>query len=289
MSAQRHHIKVLILTSETAANVWLVNRLLAQFQVVGIVIERRPQAVTKQEKYERRRRMIKRYGLGRTLNKLLYNWLRSRVLAGSFADIIRDQFFPGNAEVKYVRSVESVTVGNINDAACVEFIKRQAPDVLAVCGTTVIRQEVFSLPQRGAVNIHTGITPDYRSADPIFWALYCNEPEKVGVTIHFVDKGIDTGPIIHQERVPVYRGDTLTTLYMRCIHRGAELFLRALAEIEAGSVQTVDRSSVTSRAFYSIDLGVLQFLIFQWRFRKLSARLPRQPPAVTSQAAETKE
>ena len=269
-------VKVLVLTSETAANVWLVNQLLAQFQVVGMVIERRPQAITKGEKYQRRLRMIKRHGLGRTVNKLLYNWFRSRVLAGSSEKVVREELFPGNAGVEYIRPVESVTVGNINDDACVEFIKRQAPDVLAVCGTTVIRQEVFSLPRRGAVNIHTGIAPEYRSADPIFWALYCNEPENVGVTIHFVDKGIDTGPVIHQERVPVYGGDTLATLYVRCIRRGAELFLRALAEIESGSVKTIDRSSAPSRAFRSIDLGIVQFLVFQWRFRRMSARLPQQ-------------
>jgi methionyl-tRNA formyltransferase len=288
-STLRHHIKVLVLTSETAANVWLVNRLLAEFEVVGIVIERQARAVTKQEKDARRRRMIQRHGLGRTLNKLLYNWFRSRVLAASSEQAIRNEFFPGDAEVKYVGSVESVIVGNINDPACVEFIKRQDPDVLAVCGTTVIRQEVFSLAPRGAVNIHTGITPDYRSADPIFWALYCNEPEKVGVTIHFVDKGIDTGPIIQQERVPVYGGDTLATLYVRCIRRGAELFLRALAEIESRSVQTVDRSSARSRAFHSIDLGILQFLAFQWRFRKLSVRLPSQPQTGAVQAWGKKE
>jgi len=270
-------VKVLVLTSETAANVWLVNQLLAQFQVVGMVIERRPQAITKGEKYQRRLRMIKRHGLGRTVNKLLYNWFRSRVLAGSSEKVVREELFPGNAGVEYIRPVESVTVGNINDDACVEFIKRQAPDVLAVCGTTVIRQEVFSLPRRGAVNIHTGIAPEYRSADPIFWALYCNEPENVGVTIHFVDKGIDTGPVIHQERVPVYGGDTLATLYVRCIRRGAELFLRALAEIESGSVKTIDRSSAPSRAFHSMDLGIVQWLVFQWRFRKLFARLPRRP------------
>src|SRR5258705_12472983 len=90
-------IRVLIVTSETAANVWLVNRLLAEFQVVGIVIERQPQAVTKQEKYERRRRMVKRHGVGRTLNKLLYNWLRSPVLAPSSEDAVRNEFFPENA------------------------------------------------------------------------------------------------------------------------------------------------------------------------------------------------
>ena len=276
-------LKVIVLTSETPANVWLVNQLLAQFHVVGMVIERRPQAITRREKYQRRLRMIKRHGLGRTLNRLLYNWFRSRVFSGSSDKVVKEELFPGNSEVEYLRPVESLIVGNINDPACVAFIERHAPDVLAVCGTNVIGQRVFSLPQRGTVNIHTGITPEYRSADPIFWALYRNEPEKVGVTIHFVDSGIDTGPVIHQDRVPVYSGDTLATLYVRCIRRGAELFSRALAEIESGSVKTIDRSSVPSRAFYSIDLGLLQFLVFQWRFRKLSARLPRRPPVGAAQ------
>ena len=251
-----------------------------------MVVERLPQAATKQEKFQRRRRMIQRHGLARTLNKLLYNWVRSRVLASSSAESIKDHFFPGSSDARYARSVESVTVGNINDAACVEFIKRQEPDVLAVCGTTVIRQEVFSLPPKGTVNIHTGITPEYRSADPIFWALYRNQPGKVGVTIHYVDKGIDTGPIIHQESIPVYRGDTLTSLYVRCIRLGAVLYMRTLYEIETGSVRTKDRSSITSRAFYSIDLGIVQFLLFQWRFWRLSAQLPVLPQTEAGQASK---
>jgi methionyl-tRNA formyltransferase len=156
-----------------------------------------------------------------------------------------------------------------------QFIRRLEPDLLAVCGTTVIRAEVFMLAPRGAVNMHTGITPEFRSADPIFWALYHNEPEMVGVTIHFVDKGIDTGPIIYQERVPVYAGDSLATISNRCIRRGAELFSQAIAAIEDGSVRTVDRSKVKGRAFYSIDLGILQYFLFRMRFRRLASRLPQ--------------
>lgn len=272
-------MRIVVLTSETPANVWLVNQLLAQHKVVGMVIERRSLALTREEKHERRRRMIQRYGFARTFNKLLYNKIRSRFLARSEAMTVKKNFFPGESPVAYTLRVPIQVVENINDAECIEFIKRHTPEVLAVCGTTVIRPEVFTLTPKGAVNIHTGITPEYRSADPIFWALYRGEPEKVGVTIHFIDQGIDTGPIIHQETVPVYAGDSLATLYIRCIRRGAELFSQSLAEIENESVRTLDRPSVESRAFRSIDLGIVQYLLFRLRFRQLVARLPYEEAA----------
>jgi methionyl-tRNA formyltransferase len=179
----------------------------------------------------------------------------------------------------YSRQVPTLVVGNINDRACLEFIRAQGPELLAVCGTSVLKPEVFALAPKGAINIHTGITPEYRSADPIFWALYHGEPEKVGVTIHFVDRGIDTGSIIHQDTVPVYADDSLAAISARCVRRGAELYSRALTEIENGSVRTIVRAGATSRAFLSVDLGLAQYLLFRWRFRRLASRLARRAAA----------
>ncbi len=270
---------IVILTSEKPTNVWLVNQLLARHEVVGMIIERRPLALTRKDKYERRRRLVKRYGVPRTLNKLLYNWVRSRFLAHSQEATLRELLFADGGPVAYVREVPTVVVGNINDSPCVDFIQHHAPDVLAVCGTSVLRPEIFSLPPKGTVNIHVGITPEYRSADPIFWALYRGDPQNVGVTIHFIDRGIDTGPIIHQDTVPVYRDDSLASIYVRCKRRGAQLYSVALSEIEDGSVRTVDRSHVEGQAFRSIDLGLVQYLSFLVRFRRLAAGLPRQQQA----------
>lgn len=267
-------MKIIILTSENPANVWLVNQILARHEVDGMIIERRPLALTCEEKQDRRRRMVRRYGFARTVNKLLYNWARSRFLAHSEETTIRESFFPGGEPVVYARKVPTLLNENINNAACVEFIKRHMPDILVVCGTSVLQPEVFSLPPKGTVNIHVGITPEYRSADPIFWALYRGEPDKVGVTIHFIDRGIDTGPIILQETVPVYANDSLPKIYARCIRRGNELYLRAIDEIERGTVHPIIRSGVANRAFLSIDKGIVQYFLFHLRFRKLAASLP---------------
>lgn len=280
-------MRVFVLTSSTPSNVWLVNQILSHHEVAGMVIESPPPANDMQEKRARRRRMSQKYGRLRTLNKLLYNAWRWRVLAPAERAILREEFFPGDAPVAYVREAPCVTVANINDPACIDLIRRSSPDVIAVCGTSVVRPEVFTLAPRGALNIHTGITPDYRSADPIFWALYNNERGKVGVTIHFVDRGIDTGPVIHQESVPLYSDDNLAKIAARCIRRGGALYLQALEEVERGTVRTLDRSAVKGRAFYSIDLGLLQYLRFCWRFRRLRRHLPAAPKIEAGRASDT--
>jgi len=269
-------MRIVVLTSETAANIWLVNQILARHEVVAMVIERRPDAATAADKNARRRKMIEKYGWLRTVNKLLYNRMRARLQAAADQRTIRDSFFTSPAMAAYARQLPTIVVRGINDGACVDFLRQQSPDVIAVCGTSVIKPEVFSLAPRGAINIHTGITPEYRSADPIFWALYHGEPDKVGVTIHYIDRGIDTGAIIHQERVPVFADDSLASVYVRCVRRGAELYSRALSEIEGNVVRVVVREGVASRAFLSVDLGLFQYLLFRWRFFRLGSRLPRR-------------
>jgi folate-dependent phosphoribosylglycinamide formyltransferase PurN len=253
-----------------------------------MVVESPRPALTSEEKVERRRRLLDRYGLFRTVNKLAWNWYRSRFLAAREAATVRQGLFPRQVSLAYERTVSTVVVPSINDPACIDFVRSLSPDVIAVCGTTVIKPEVFTLAPLGAINIHTGVTPEYRSADPIFWALYCGEPEKVGVTIHYIDKGIDTGPVLRQEQVPIEPSDSLASIYVRCVRRGAELYLQALADIQSGTVKTISRPGARNRAFYSIDLGIIQYVTFCWRFRGIRKHLPRtQGPSAASSSPGT--
>jgi methionyl-tRNA formyltransferase len=95
------------------------------------------------------------------------------------------------------------------------------------------------------------------------------------VTIHYIDKGIDTGPVLRQEQVPIEPSDSLASIYVRCIRRGAELYLQALGDIKAGTVRTISRTGARNRAFYSIDLGIVQYVTFCWRFRGIRKQLRR--------------
>jgi folate-dependent phosphoribosylglycinamide formyltransferase PurN len=266
-------MKILILTSYTTTNVYLVNHLTSNKNVIAKVIEKSPLPSSTWKKMEVRTKMVQKYGFIKSINKLLFNKYRSFFINQRDDDIIKSILFPGEITVEYSRDIPSIEVHNINETECEKFIKIHSPDIIAVCGTTVIRPHIFKLSKNGTINIHCGITPEYRSADSIFWALYNGEPDKVGVTIHFVDEGIDTGDIIYQETVKVEGNDTIASLYAKCIVLGADLLLNTIEDIENNNVKIITKKEKTGKSYYHMDLGIWQYLVFQLKFSKIKDSL----------------
>ena len=81
-----------------------------------------------------------------------------------------------------------------------------APDVVLVFGTEILRDEVIASFRGNLINLHLGLSPYYRGSGTNFWPLVNREPEYVGATIHYLDAGIDSGPIIAHVR-PEMRAD----------------------------------------------------------------------------------
>jgi methionyl-tRNA formyltransferase len=93
-------------------------------------------------------------------------------------------------------------------AAFIGRLRELAPDLLLVNSyAMILRPDALAVPRFGAVNIHGALLPAYRGANPTEWAVINGERE-TGVTIHAVDAGIDTGPIIAQRKVPIRFEDT---------------------------------------------------------------------------------
>ena len=78
--------------------------------------------------------------------------------------------------------------------------KLQSLDLLLVCRFNILKEKVFSLPKLGSVNIHNSLLPKYPGVHPVSWAII-NAEKDIGVTLHIIDSGIDTGPILKQDLV----------------------------------------------------------------------------------------
>jgi methionyl-tRNA formyltransferase len=87
--------------------------------------------------------------------------------------------------------------------------------------------------------MHAGITPKYRGTHGAYWALYNNDMENAGVTIHLVDEGVDTGNIIYQSSVPITEKDNFVTYptLQTCV--GVDYEIKAIKDIIDGSLKTV--------------------------------------------------
>jgi hypothetical protein len=94
----------------------------------------------------------------------------------------------------------SVGPGGCNDPAEVATMRGLAPDVVLVFGTEILRDDLISSFQGNLINLHLGLSPYYRGSGTNFWPLVNREPEYIGATIHYLDAGIDSGPIITQVR-----------------------------------------------------------------------------------------
>lgn len=92
------------------------------------------------------------------------------------------------------------TVGT-NSQQTLDALRGLEPDVIVIGQTGIVREKLIQVPRCGILNGHPGILPDYRGIDSACWALLNDEPDKIGVTVHWVDPGVDTGPIVQQRRV----------------------------------------------------------------------------------------
>lgn len=91
-------------------------------------------------------------------------------------------------------------VPSINDPQTSEALGKFSPDVVLVNGTRIIKPNVLSCVEAAFINTHVGITPMYRGVHGGYWALWNNDPDNFGVTIHLVDPGVDTGRPLRQVR-----------------------------------------------------------------------------------------
>jgi phosphoribosylglycinamide formyltransferase 1 len=100
-----------------------------------------------------------------------------------------------------------VAPGGCNDPAQLARLRAMSPDVVLVFGTSLLRQPLIDAFAGRVINLHLGLSPYYRGAGTNFWPLVNGEPEYCGATIHFLDAGVDTGPIIAHARPAVAVGD----------------------------------------------------------------------------------
>ena len=91
-----------------------------------------------------------------------------------------------------------------------EWVRSFRPDVLVLVGADIVPRALLEIPRLGTINPHYGLLPRYRGMNVTEWSIYHDDP--VGVTIHAVDPGIDTGDILVRESVPVRPGATLTSV-----------------------------------------------------------------------------
>lgn len=87
-------------------------------------------------------------------------------------------------------------IGGLNTPGAVSFLKKTNMDLLILGQTGIVPKSILEIPKIGVLNAHPGVLPYYRGMDVYRWAVLNGEFDKIGVSVHWVDAGVDTGDII---------------------------------------------------------------------------------------------
>ena len=130
--------------------------------------------------------------------------------------------------------IEPDRLASVNTAEFQERLRMKAPDlILVVSFGQILRAGLLELPPGGCVNIHASLLPRWRGAAPIARAIMAGDGES-GITIMRMDAGLDTGPMLLRESLPIAAADTAGSLHDALAALGAKLALQALDRLAGG-------------------------------------------------------
>jgi methionyl-tRNA formyltransferase len=125
----------------------------------------------------------------------------------------------------------------LRELEAMEQLRSWNPEVIVVAAFgQILRSDVLDLPPHGCVNVHASLLPRWRGAAPIQAAILHGDDE-TGITIMKMDPGLDTGPILSQQAIPITPKDTAGRLSPRLAELGAQLLLKTLPGYVSGEIQ----------------------------------------------------
>lgn len=160
------------------------------------------------------------------------------------------------AEWAHARGVEVLRFRRIDEPALSRALMRRDVELLVLAGAEIVPADVLEIPSRGTLNAHFGLLPRYRGMNVAEWSIYHNDP--VGVSVHFVDRGIDTGDVVAARPILVRRGDTLETIRDKQRREAASMLVDAVAAIRSDRVRRATQAAAEGTQFYRMHPAIRQ-------------------------------
>jgi len=214
-------ISILIITSNSFRHKFFVNRLVEEFNVVGVVSEAKKKEVVSKISDE------------------------DEVIRNHFLENleVEKKYFGKNNEFNLSKNlILNIENGQSNDDFVFEWVKDKNPDYVILYGSSIIKDPILSFYDHKIINIHLGLSPYYRGSGTNFWPLCFNEPECIGATIHLAILQVDAGAILSQVRPEdILESDTSHDIGCKTIISGTKKMIESINKYHSGLIKPVDQ------------------------------------------------
>ncbi|HEY0843991.1 MAG TPA: methionyl-tRNA formyltransferase [Noviherbaspirillum sp.] len=144
-----------------------------------------------------------------------------------------------------------------------DLLQATPHDVMVVAAYgLILPRSVLDIPKKGCINIHASLLPRWRGAAPIHRAIEAGDAE-TGVTIMQMEEGLDTGPMLTMERIPIAPTDTTGSLHDKLAELGGRMIVDALRKLEQGSLAATPQpeEGITYAAKIAKEEAALDFTL----------------------------
>jgi len=146
-------------------------------------------------------------------------------------------------------AIKILEISDINSDSSLNLINSYKPDLLiSIAGNQIFKKPLIQLANKGLLNLHTALLPKYRGLMPSFWVLK-NKEEYTGVSVFFVDEGIDSGPILVQKKISI-GNKTQSDLIKETKKLGMDAIIEAVKLIGSGIYELIDNDDA-KMTYYS--------------------------------------
>ena len=125
----------------------------------------------------------------------------------------------------------------LKDEKLIEGLKNLNADLFIVVAFRMLPKIIWEIPNKGTVNLHGSILPNYRGAAPINWAIINGEKES-GVTTFFINDKIDTGDVLLIEKTTIKDGQTAGELHDKLMEIGSKLLIQTISNLDSGILES---------------------------------------------------
>lgn len=255
-------VRLVILTRGGFEHRYVANYLSSMFKIEAIIVD---EGVPR-SRLAQLRNLRRRYTMTQALNRLCVNilWIVLNERERRQAELQR---VLGSECIEFVHPHLVRRVRGVNTNRTREMLQSLAPDVLLVYGTGIVKRPVLDSARVVALNMHTGMSPEYRGTDCAFWPLVNNELGLVGATVHECTMQVDGGPIYRRAPVKVGPDDGRWSLFAKSVRLGAQLYAETIADLLADRLVGTPQPPTRRGPYRSVDRGIRVEVLAAWRLR----------------------
>jgi len=154
--------------------------------------------------------------------------------------------------------IEYKKVHNINSKNAIKYINEKNIDLLLNAGGAIFKTPIINVIKMGILNAHMGFLPKFRGINVLEWSLFYNH--KIGVTLHFIERGIDLGDILLFREIIIDKEDTITTLRAKSQAIDVDLMIECIELLRYKDIDRIKQLEKDGKQYFAMHPRLKEYV-----------------------------